>query len=346
MSITLAFLCSGFKRRRAKAALGLVLAVCGGSGCAEEREPSGPAGSRVTLELRGLRPLDAHEGRYRARVRDAEGRAHDAGILELAPSGTGEFANPIDNGVALEISLEPPAGGSAVEGALLLRGSFRGGTAALSLQGAVTRGDLPLRERPGQFTMFTPSNNFRDGYPSHEESGVWLFNVFPRETDQNDTWVRLTPLAPGWVYEGWMVRDIDTPAAVWLSYGKFLTDVSGAVNSRDDTGWGAFSGVSDFRTAGDEEFPGDDWVANPLGFAWPAELPLPLNLREKTAGGAYRWTHVITIEPAWDRGEAILSERPFLIQPYRDAFGDGAPGTPRTITLHGDGVPQGVARVR
>lgn len=327
-------------------AVTLSLALVTATVSCSEAEPIGPAGSNITVEVTGLRALDpAREGRYRAWILDGNGEAHDAGILSLDASGRTEFTSPVDNGVAVELSVEA-AGSATATRAVLLRGTFRNGTAALSVRGALTRADLPLRERPGQFTMFTPSNNFSGGYPSHEDAGIWLFNVFPRETEQNDTWVRLAPVAAGWVYEGWMVRDIDTPSAIWLSYGKFLTDATGVVNSRDDTGWGPFSGVSNYRTAGEEEFPGDDWVANPLGLPWPSALTLPLNLREKNTDGRFRWTHVITIEPAADRGEPILSERPFLVQPYRDPFGDGAPGMPRVISYHSAGVPAGNARVR
>lgn len=138
-----------------------------------------------------------------------------------------------------------------------------------------------------------------------------------------------------------MVRDHGAAGAIWLSYGKFIPDASGAVSGRDDTGWGPYSGVLDFRTAGEEEFPGDDWFSNPLGFPWPSILPLPLDLREKNGQGVGRWSHVITIEPASDRGERIGSERPFAIRPYRDAFGEGAPGIPRTITFRPEGVPRG-----
>ena len=95
-----------------------------------------------------------------------------------------------------------------------------------SVRGALTRADLTLREHPGQFTMFTPSNNFNSGYPSHEDAGIWLFNVFPRETEQNDTWVRLSPLTPGWVYEGWMVRDIDAPGAIERDYDRYQIDLN------------------------------------------------------------------------------------------------------------------------
>jgi hypothetical protein len=251
------------------------------------------------------------------------------------------FTNPVADAAAFLITYEPRGdtdpGPSSHR---LLSGRFKAGRATLSVAGVLTLNDTPLREKPGQFTMFSPSDNAKHGYPSFEESGIWLFNMAPRETPQGDMWVRLTQLQPGWVYEGWMVRDIDTPGAVWLSYGKFLPDATGTVNTRDDTGWGEFSGVTDFLK-GEEEFPGDDWISNPLGYQVPGGLTLPVNLREKTVAGASRWTHVITVEPASDRGEPVTTPRPFTVRPYRDPFGDGGPGSPRTITLHADGVPRG-----
>jgi hypothetical protein len=75
-------------------------------------------------------------------------------------------------------------------------------------------------------------------------------------------------------------------------------------------------------------------------------LTLPLNLRETNLAGQQRWTHLITIEPATNRGEPIGSERPFIIRPYRDVFGDGAPGIARTITFRADGVPSGKAELK
>lgn len=320
----------------------------GACGTGGGSEPIGPAGSLLTFELQAVARLDRDsEGEYRVWVLDVAGVAHDAGAVGPGASSPLEFASPIGNGVGVEITVQPPtnrAAGAARQ--VLLRGAFRNGIAHLSVVGALTRGTLPLRERPGQFTMFTPSNNHVGGYPSEEESGIWLFNMAPRDTEQNDMWVRLTPLTSGWVYEGWMVRDIGTASAIWLSYGKFLPDAAGAVNRRDDTGWGPFSGVLDFLTAGEEEFPGDDWISNPLSYPWPAGLPLPLDLREKRVDGSLRWTHVITIEPASDRGEPIGSERAFPLLLYRDPFGDTGPGVARTITFDAARVPSATVRAR
>jgi hypothetical protein len=305
------------------------------------------AGATLALSVTGLSPVDVTSGgRYEAWVVDGAGVSHSLGTVDPRAGGSLTFSNPVADPAAFAITYEPR--GDTDPGPSqhrLLAGPIRGGRAQLAIEGSVTTNDLPLRERPGQFTMFSPSDNFRNGYPSNEESGIWLFNMAPRETPQGDMWVRLTQLQPGWVYEGWMVRDIDAPNAVWLSYGKFLPDASGTVNTRDDTGWGEFSGVTDFLK-GEEEFPGDDWISNPLGYPVPGGLTLPLNLREKSATGGGRWTHVITIEPSSDRGEPVTTPRPFTMRPYRDPFGDGGPGVPRTITFRADGVPRGEVTIR
>ena len=310
--------------------------ACGDSPTA----PAVAAGQRLVITSTSLPPLDAQrEGFYEAWGIDGAGRAHSMGVV--VPGVATTLVSPVDGVVAIEVTVEPPGIPDAVPSAQrLLRGAVSGASVELAIAGAVTQGDLQLHRQPGTFTMFSPSDNSWAGYPSHEESGIWLFNVRPRETPQNDAWVRLTQLNAGWTYEGWMVRDFGGPDAIWLSYGKFRPDQTGAVSGRDDTGWGPFSGVLDFQTAGEEEFPGDDWIANPLNFPFPAALRLPLDLREKTAGGASRWTHVITIEPSRDRGEPIGAERPFFMQPYRDPFGDGAPSEPRVITFHDETIPR------
>jgi hypothetical protein len=331
-------------------ARGLVVAFAVAlAGCAgDSTSPGSVAASSITLDLSGVRTLDpTSEGSYEAWVNDATGRFHSAGRFSGGASATLALPRGVTDARYIWLTVEPPGDNDSTPSAQrLLRGTIDGGHADLSVVGAVTQGTLPLRERPGQFTMFSPSDNALSGYPSHEESGVWLFNMQPRLTDQGDMWVRLTQLDNGWTYEGWMVRDIGQPNAIWLSYGKFRPDNTGAVNSRDDTGWGPYSGVVDFRTDGEEEFPGDDWISNPLGYSFPKELSLPLDLREKTTSGALRWTHVITIEPAWNRGEPIGGERPFFIRPYQDLFGDGAPGLPRAITYRPENVPSGRAELK
>lgn len=324
-------------------------------GCGAEAPGPLAVDGEVELSLSGLRPLDPiREGTYAAWGMDRAGEAHALGGFALPADGRVVLRRPAAALVTLEVTVEPPGdtdpGPSAER---LLTGALRGTRAELTVEGAVTQGTLPLRERPGQFTMyFSPSDNAIFGFPSHEESGVWLFNIAPRQTEKENGWVYLSQLRDGWTYEGWVVRDYGTANAIWLSYGKFRPDTDGALRSRDDTGWGPFSGVRDFRTAGEEEYPGDDWISNPLGHPWPAELALPLDLREATADGRPRWTHLITVEPRRDAGEGVMQERPFLLQPYRDSFQprvDGVPrpyGLPQAITLRAEALPRAAAVVR
>ncbi len=325
-----------------------MLGACGGAAGVDGAGVTTPGSSARTLTLELALPhLErAREGRYQAwtvagtGARTALGRFDAGGTLTI-PLASADVSR-------VEITLEPPGDADDVPSPqVLLRGEVRGGAAELSYVGAVTAADVPLRDAPGQFTMFTPSDNDFAGYPSHEESGVWLFNMLPGATAQRDYYVRVAQLQPGWTYEGWMVRDIDQPSAIWLSYGKFVPDWTGALNQPDDTGWGPFSGVTDYRTARLEDFPGDDWISNPLALPWTNGLALPLNLREKNAAGAGHWTHVITIEPSRDRGEPVTTERPFFMRPYADPFGDLGPGVPRTISAPRLSVmPHGSAVVR
>lgn len=293
-----------------------------------------------------LPPLETErEGRYEAWVVDASGRR--ASLGRFSDGGTHSFPNPLASAASVEVTLEPPRDADPAPSAqLLLRGTVQGGHADLRYEGAVTQGDLSMREFPGQFTMFTPSDNDAHGYPSFEEAGVWLFNMSPAATPQKDYYVRVTQLQPGWTYEGWMVRDFGQPSAIWLSYGKFVPDWTGALNQPDDTGWGPYSGVVDYSAAQLEDFPGDDWISNPLKLPWNPALTLPLDLREKDGSGRVRWTHVISIEPMRDRGEAVSTERPFFMRPYVDPFGDLGPGIARPLTLRVENMPRGTVEVR
>jgi hypothetical protein len=319
-----------------------LLSSCGGAGSAG---PTTRVGSPLALTTVGLPALDAsRDGSYEAWATDADGRTYSLGRF-TSSVGEVRFESPAERLRTFEITVEPPGDSDDQPSSQrLLRGSFSGARFELSVVNAVTRGG-ELRKEPGTFTMFSPSDN-HTGYPSHEEAGIWLFNTRPRETPQNDMWVRLTPLHASWTYEGWMVRDMGSANEIWLSYGKFDPDPTGALSLKDDTGWGPFSGIVNFRTESVENFPGDDWISNPLGFPFPSQLTLPLNLREKNASGELRWSHVITIEPASDRGEPIGSERPFSLRPYHDPFGDARAGDPRKITYRPDAVPTGIVEVR
>jgi hypothetical protein len=310
--------------------------------CTDQSASSGVVkDAPLRLATTALTQLDpARDGWYHFWAVDAAGAAHH--VAAFRKDTAADFLSPADHVVSFIVTLEPQdAVAAAPSNQVLLRGKWGDERAELSVVGAITQGDILLRERPGQFTMFTPSDNETMGYPSREEAGVWVFNMEAAATEQNDFYVRVAQLEPGWTYEGWMVRDYGSGHEIWLSYGKFLPDATGALNQPDDTGWGPFSGVPDFRNSRLEDFPGDDWISNPLGFPFPSELTLPLNLREKDSSGALRWTHVITIEPVSDKGESIGSERPFVVRPYVDPFGDLNPGVARTITYRPQNVPRG-----
>lgn len=331
--------------RRALAPL-VFLAACAGGGSSTPAAPA-PTATILTLTFASLPALDpVRDGSYAAWVTDGAQHVYAAGTFVAAPSVSLALPQPIRDGAAIMITVHRPTDDATQPSSqILLSGAIRGGHADLGIAGAVTQAGLPLVASPGQFTIFTPSNNGAEGYPSEEEAGIWLFNMAPLQTPQRDMWVRLTQLRSGWVYEEWVVRDINAPAAVWLSLGKFVPDATGAVNGRDDDGWGPFSGVLDYATETSEDFPGSDFISNPLHLPVPGNLTLPLNLLE-TVAGVGRWTHVITIEPAWKRGEPMGAQRPFILRPYSDPVGASGPGVPRTITLHADGVVRGSAELR
>jgi hypothetical protein len=124
---------------------------------------------------------------------------------------------------------------------------------------------------------------------------------------------------------------------IWLSYGKYRPDELSLLTSRDDSGAGPFSGDEDYRNAGVEDVPGEEWttdrIAAQLGIAVPAGLELPLALDAEDVSGNAVWHHVITIEPAFDEVEAPVQGRPFVVRPYENAIGAGGPGEPRVIGL-------------
>lgn len=332
-------------RRRIVRSLAAVAVAIVPAACGSDSATGIEIGSELAVSFENLPQIDALDGSYEAWVTDAAGTAYSLGRFQPAPDLT--FGSPVSDARAFLVTVEAPGDADATpSAAVLLAGQFHGGRADLRVEGAVTAAGLALRLHPGQFTMFTPSDNIANRYPSNEEAGIWLFNMYSSETEQKDFWVRLTQLASGWTYEGWMVRDYGSPNAIWLSYGKFVTDASGTVNRRDDDGWGPFSGAEDYRADNPEDFPGSDWVANVLGLPFPAELSLPLDLRERTSTGEDRWTHVLTIEPGFDVGQPTWESRPFVVRPYRDPFGQGGPGQPRTITFRPEGVPGGTVLVR
>ena len=159
--------------------------------------------------------------------------------------------------------------------------------------------------------------------------------------------VKVSPLAAGWTYEGWLVWQ--GPPQVWISYGKFRPDETGLLTSRDDTGTGPFAGAEDFRNAGVEDVPGEEWtsdeIAAQLGIELPGGFDLPLEVDAVDGEGRALWHHVISIEPAADLVEGPLEGEPFPVRPYENPIGAGGPGLPRTIELVREAPSAEVRRV-
>jgi hypothetical protein len=306
----------------------LLSAACGD-------DPAGPAlGDELVLNLEGMGAVPAEMGALHIWSYQGADTVH-AGVL---PAGDGgdipafRFTAPQDRPegilVSLEVSPSPPA---APGPSLVVGGTFSGSTAQLGLERMISDG-RPLQPRPGAHSLFTTSNN-SEGYPSAENAGLWLFTLTPLANDHETREVKVTPLRRGWTYEGWIVKR-GSPE-IWISYGKFRPDEFSLLTSRDDSGSGPFAGTEDFRNAGVEDVPGEEWtsteIADQLGISLPAGLTVPLELDEVDDQGNAVWRHVITIEPARDLVEGPLEGRPFTIRPYENDIGAGGPGVPRTI---------------
>ena len=304
----------------------------------------------MELVVTGLRPLDpATEGSYELWVHDAAGTTISAGRVVL-PAGNPAivpFVMPMASPAGIILTVEAPGDADLDPSAhRLLEGHFDGGVAHLSIEGAVTDG-RPLEQDPGHHSLFTSSNNTRYGYPSEETAGLWLFSITTTVNEHGTREVRLTALDRGWLYEGWIVYRPGTADETWISYGKYRPDHYSLLTSRDNTGSGVFSGDADFVNGGVESVPGDEWttteVAEQLGVSLPDGLTVPLRLNVVDESGEALWHHAITIEPAFDEDEALTTERPFLLCPYRNTIGLGGPEMPRRI-LYQNHDPTGEVR--
>jgi len=343
-------------RRAGWLLLALAAVSCGDDGI--------QVGTTISVSLEGLRDLDpATEGTYEAWITDSGGNMVSLGRFLLPKEGRVIFENPVGTPSSFMITLEPPGDDDDQPSIYrLLGGTFDGSVAELRIDGYVTAGP-PLEEHIGTHVLFTPANNAWRGYPSDEDAGIWIFNIRaiadPMRRQgldlSSEFFLKVTPLSAGWTYEGWVVHDYGKPTECWISYGKMVPGEFNRLNLQDNTGFGPFSGYTDYvgnPLAIQHNFPGDDWVENPYGFPVPCGLELPFDMNgNSTRGIKSPWTHVITIEPAFDLltespevdPAAPLTARPFLIRPYRDAFGEGPADEPRLIQYDGAQVPRGRA---
>lgn len=310
----------------------LAALMASATGCSDS--PTAPAlGDVLEFTLEGMDAVPATAGHLHLWLFRG-GDTVPAGVI---PAGSGpmepfRFESPLDRPQGVVVTLEGSGVTVSRPGiSRLMAGTFKGPRATLSIEGAVTDG-RPLQEFPGAHSLFTTSNN-SEGYPSAENAGLWLFTLTPSQNVHGTREVKVTPLQPGWTYEGWIVWQGE--AEVWISYGKYRPDEFGLLSSRDDTGTGPFSGAEDFRNAGVEDVPGEEWtstgIADQLGITLPGGFSVPLAVDSVDAEGSALWHHVITVEPAADLVEGPLEGEPFPFHAYRNPIGPEGPGVPRTI---------------
>ncbi len=335
---------------------GAALVACGESGVGPPITVETP----MTLNASNLAALDeATQGTYEAWVIGSDGAIRSAGRFTVSgpTSQSVSLTSPISNPTDVMITIEPPGDADGQPSMLkVMGGRVEDGRATLDTNRYLTAG-VPLEDTPGTHVLFTPSDNLELGYPSFEDSGIWLFNIDP-DTGVADTlnpefYLTFTPLTAGWIYEGWLVYDYGSATEVWLSYGKFEPDNGRKARFRDSSGVGPFSGQIDYVEALPREvfFPGDDWVANPFGYPVPGDLPIPVDLNgcepafefcpNEEYVGVSRFTHVVTVEPWEDRDEDPWLAEPFVVRPYRNSIGEGGAHVPRVVALMTDELPGG-----
>jgi hypothetical protein len=290
-------------------------------GCGDE----GPEMPMVNVVFQDLAALEATtEGTYEGWVIDASGTPFSTGKFALAPSGQYTFTSPIAEPMMFVLTVEPPGDADALPSdQKLLGGAFSGGTATLSALGFVTAsGSADFATSPGTHVLLTPTT----ATGSDDDGGIWLLDP----AGAPDPSVTLPPLTDGWVYEGWVVHQPGTAMQTAISYGKYEPQADGTVSTRDSDAAGPLSGAPGDLSAG-PPFPGGDFVMD-NGNAVPGGIALPFDFNgDDVVTGDSEWMHVISIEPAFDEGEASLAARPFQLKPFGNPFGDGGPTDPRTI---------------
>jgi len=327
--------------------------------------------SAMEIVFHDLRPVAPTDGTLEVWIVSASdtvsvGRVSFAGAQQGPGSVTHSFSLPFADPLGAMVTLEPPNDANPRPSSfVMLRGDFSNGTAELGIAGAITGGQL-LETDPGAHSLFTTSNNVNNEgrleYPSLEDAGLWLFTLTPTRNKHGTREVKVTPVRATWVYEGWAVFHHGKPDEVWVSYGKFRPDGRGLLSSRDDTGSGPYSGDEDYLNAGVEDVPGEEWtteaIAVQIGVSLPAGVSIPFDLdSEDPVTFEAEWTHVITIEPAFDEGEPMFQGHPFVIQPYRNPIGVGGegcreiqphacPGDPRTILYEEEPPTATIRRVQ
>ncbi|RCS26873.1 hypothetical protein DUT90_07035 [Polaribacter sp. WD7] len=261
--------------------------------CNENDEETEARVGTLTLNLSGLEQLGAdfvYEGWI---------------IVGGTPISTGTFTSvefpqtfdvdqtTLQGATRFVLSIEPLVDPDPAPAATkVLAGDFDGGLANVWVA-PVTLDANDFTGIEGNFFLRTPTDEVMgSGNNGNDMYGIWFGNPGAPPTPS----LVLPELAPGWVYEGWVVVEGSGP----ISTGTFTTAAG-----RDDSN--IFSGA-EFNAG--PPIPGEDFFLNaPTGFTFP------LDVRGRTA--------VISIEPSPDDSPA-----PFAIKPLLGAIGqETAPAT-------------------
>jgi hypothetical protein len=310
--------------RLALPALGALVLI---AGCSDD-PGTAPTTRTVTTSFAGLAALDpTTEGTYEGWVIDASGTPHSTGTFAIDGSSSYAFDVPIESPTMFVLTVEPPNDTDPAPSAQkILGGPFSSGAATLLALGLVSESPTAnFAANPGTHVLLTPTT----AATTDDDAGIWLLSPPPPGGIPGVT-VTLPPLTAGWVYEGWIVFQPGTANQVAISYGKFTPQSDGTLTGRDSDAAGPLSGAPGDLMAG-PPFPGGDFVSS-NGGSVPGGLTVPVDFNgDDAVMGDSEWMHVISIEPAFDVGEAPLAEVPFQLKPFGNPFGDGGPTTARTI---------------
>ena len=306
----------------------LLLAIVVSAVAACSDDPTSATGTRIVVTFADLAALDpAAEGTYEGWVIDGAGVPHSTGTFVVGSSATYTFDLPIANPTMFVLTVEPPNDSDPLPSDQKLLGGVLGGSGAtLTTLGFVSSSaTADFTTSPGTHVLLTPTT----ATAADDDGGIWLLNP-PGAGGGPTAAVSLPPLQSGWVYEGWVVYQPGTANQTAVSYGKYSPQSDGNLTGRDSDAAGPLSGAPGNLAAG-PPFPGGDFVAS-NGNTVPGGLTLPFDFNgDDVVIGDSEWMHVISIEPAFDVGEAQLSEVPFQLKPFGNPFGDGGPTDPRTI---------------
>lgn len=208
----------------------------------------------------------------------------------------------LESATAFVLSIEPAVDPDPAPAATkLLSGAFDSNTAIIGINDQVGNFDTAT----GTFFLRTPTDEADGMNNGNDENGVWFGTPGAPPTPN----LTLPSLAPGWVYEGWVVVDGVGP----ISTGQFS---DAAAQAMDDLA--PFSGPNPGPPV-----PGEDFFANA-----PDGVDFPLDVRGRTV--------VVSVEPVPDNSPA-----PFLLKPLLGVSGQETAPATHNLDLNAASFPTG-----